>query len=1218
MSRNSREFPKEALRPFIQPSKRIPNLLFHHVNRPLEQELHTDEEINADEKALLSELRPLLEDESKRSLVQSSLQQQNGYGETILFLALTPYARFTVALTLLDHLPDALLQVGDQDGQTILHILAGLRVPSTPGARQNMKLFLHRLAEKGLLQTLFWQPNQAGYLPIHLAVLKAGQTQQTQFVSDLLAYNVPASGDRPGAPPYRSLLQAGDRYGRTPLHLALGAHFNRQESQTRGGGQRIIEFLLAPQLESKQAYLPSPLHLKERPFPLKKIILLPDRAQLDALTRYKEDCVYGASTTTATQVILRWSVDGETREKTLDLGQWAEMKLPGVPLPGAQPIEVTQALPLELLGERLNLSAWELAHTFYRLNRVRGENVFLALTSAHHRQIKSLTDMGWREPSALTGSPAAVSHDDLWEQTYREVCEVDPLHTAEYTRLYQTYRDLYHPIVHGDEKAAQEALPRWLATRREDHRLAGAGVDKAYEDKNTMPQDLAKWKAQLLCLESAFPPEDLPELPTWRTVTTLTPAEQKQLSDWVGEKWLTDIREKHRETHSARGVAHALQTQYETGTCDWLICQKKGAFYAEVVKRTTDVSRYAHLFAIYGSLANALIHAPFAQEQKSGQARLPQTLIRPTPAPLPVPDLKMIREQIEETVVLAESVISQTPSAPELQKLLASFRAVDQYRLLNSLDWSRFSDQEQVSLLQRVKINLGDWLRTSGVAPAQIATHPWTLPVERLTLRHCRILGYPLDTSRLSPLSYWHILFSPLQGLKQLTLIGMDLRDSMYWKELAASCPQLERLTLQDVQLSAAWSADRWPCLTHLEINSPSLKQFSVTQSPRLSVLDLSGSEQITSVSVRGAPLLSMIGSRGLTHWSHLDCDPEHKSLLPLAALLATFTSREARAAVCSIEIGIPSRLHQAAAIGELAIVRFLVDAGMVLNNTDALGRTAVYVAASKGHLPILEYLSRLPGLDHALHDKGGRTPLHAAEYAGHKAAAQILREAGWDPMAEDEKGHRPDELAALHVRQQALATMPALDSKTARVEPVVVLQTNPPRESTIRLQLEDPAVPDRLPVLMNEEEARRAMAALATQIASVSDRLSALEAGLPGMAPKNLPLPTLTWRTFTQLSHEEYATLTAIFGSDAAVTRLRELSDREYQQEIRLTQAHLAQLKTQHSALSARLGQREDRLSAASPAVRVPYSSRYSPRWWTSTPDAKTVVPGHSPSPSL
>ena len=75
--------------------------------------------------------------------------------------------------------------------------------------------------------------------------------------------------------------------------------------------------------------------------------------------------------------------------------------------------------------------------------------------------------------------------------------------------------------------------------------------------------------------------------------------------------------------------------------------------------------------------------------------------------------------------------------------------------------------------------------------------------------------------------------------------------------------------------------------------------------------------------------------------------------------------------------------LRLAAKEGRIDVVQFLIERGVIKNDTDGEGKTALYLAAENDHLPVVQYLVEQGGnKDKAKND--GTSPLYIAAQNGH------------------------------------------------------------------------------------------------------------------------------------------------------------------------------------------------------------------------------------------
>ena len=96
--------------------------------------------------------------------------------------------------------------------------------------------------------------------------------------------------------------------------------------------------------------------------------------------------------------------------------------------------------------------------------------------------------------------------------------------------------------------------------------------------------------------------------------------------------------------------------------------------------------------------------------------------------------------------------------------------------------------------------------------------------------------------------------------------------------------------------------------------------------------------------------------------------------------------------------------LFDAIALGDVAKVRALLDAGFAANEVDESGETALHFAMGRGHLDIIATLLAA-NADVNAEGRGGRTPLFYAETADE---ARALLDAGAWIDVEDWNGHKP------------------------------------------------------------------------------------------------------------------------------------------------------------------------------------------------------------------
>src|SRR5258706_4259760 len=103
--------------------------------------------------------------------------------------------------------------------------------------------------------------------------------------------------------------------------------------------------------------------------------------------------------------------------------------------------------------------------------------------------------------------------------------------------------------------------------------------------------------------------------------------------------------------------------------------------------------------------------------------------------------------------------------------------------------------------------------------------------------------------------------------------------------------------------------------------------------------------------------------------------------------------------------------LHQAALLGQMEVVRSLLDKGAAIEATDGDGQTPLFAAAGLGHEAVAEALLER-GASVRVRDRAGRTALHWAVASGSEEMAALLLAYGADPNARDVSGNTPLALA--------------------------------------------------------------------------------------------------------------------------------------------------------------------------------------------------------------
>lgn len=97
---------------------------------------------------------------------------------------------------------------------------------------------------------------------------------------------------------------------------------------------------------------------------------------------------------------------------------------------------------------------------------------------------------------------------------------------------------------------------------------------------------------------------------------------------------------------------------------------------------------------------------------------------------------------------------------------------------------------------------------------------------------------------------------------------------------------------------------------------------------------------------------------------------------------------------------------------GNDATAAALLEAGARVNAPDAYGWTPLMRAAHTARENIVRLLLTRPELDLSVRERGGATALHVAASLGHLQIVELLLRAGADPRALDGQEHTPAELA--------------------------------------------------------------------------------------------------------------------------------------------------------------------------------------------------------------
>ena len=99
--------------------------------------------------------------------------------------------------------------------------------------------------------------------------------------------------------------------------------------------------------------------------------------------------------------------------------------------------------------------------------------------------------------------------------------------------------------------------------------------------------------------------------------------------------------------------------------------------------------------------------------------------------------------------------------------------------------------------------------------------------------------------------------------------------------------------------------------------------------------------------------------------------------------------------------------IHDAAKIGDAVQVENLIAEGTLVDEKDALDKTALLWASENGHTDVAQFLVQ-KGADVNIGDFTGQAPLYWAARMGNKEIVEILIKAGADVNQQDSQGTRP------------------------------------------------------------------------------------------------------------------------------------------------------------------------------------------------------------------
>jgi len=112
--------------------------------------------------------------------------------------------------------------------------------------------------------------------------------------------------------------------------------------------------------------------------------------------------------------------------------------------------------------------------------------------------------------------------------------------------------------------------------------------------------------------------------------------------------------------------------------------------------------------------------------------------------------------------------------------------------------------------------------------------------------------------------------------------------------------------------------------------------------------------------------------------------------------------------------------IHEAAALGNIEVVKQFLDSGTDVNAKDETGGSPLDEAAGWGRNDIVELLIAKGADVNAKFDDDGSTPLHLSAWRGHFETAELLIAAGSEVNAKMEDGDTPLDLAEKESRRDS------------------------------------------------------------------------------------------------------------------------------------------------------------------------------------------------------
>jgi ankyrin repeat protein len=593
-----------------------------------------------------------------------------------------------------------------------------------------------------------------------------------------------------------------------------------------------------------------------------------------------------------------------------------------------------------------------------------GDNVWEELQRAatHYRQQLLNWDFKLTKEEKYNGVGANFS------QSYLEADRLIPEEARLYQQLYDQYKEFYQPILNNDIKQAEVLL---RALEHPDGKQIEM-IKQFVADFDQQHEEFSRCQKQVECLRESLTP--VPGKISWRLAPQLPDAEMKKIRPIFGIDRLQEIRKTCREDSAALAEIKRLESRVNELAPLQQRNQAKADFYREIITRADTMPFYRTLLAALGPVTR---HWPQPSVVATGSPVLP--------API-VDDKESFEVALQQALQYAKRLAADDtqPAAATLQRLLCEFGDVEkQAEIIGCFDFKRVpAAGQQKKLLEPLF--------------GKSMTH--------LTLRsydHCDAV--------------WEKLFKKNIKLQTLELVNCGGLHAQHFEQLAQWCRDLSQLIIRGTALIEFFSKGmfsdtliRFPALLRLEFDQCHTLKRIECESKQLTNFNVHDCDQLTQVHIMAGPELRSIGCRNTPLWRSLETD--QPDLKPLAReLKIAKVGKQSRSALLTLQSGGITPLHRAAAAGELAVLRWLLDQGSSIDPVDSNDKTPLHYAVEKGRPVIVQYLLN-HGAGAEMRDNEDRTALHYAAMQNNLEMVKILCATGMNPLLVDREGRSPIE----------------------------------------------------------------------------------------------------------------------------------------------------------------------------------------------------------------